>query len=130
LNYALQMPPTEANGVQDIMVDAATNQQIILQNYLNNRLVSAQNGVNYNPTIGFTPIGGVKGLNYPYKPFYTGLAPRFSIAWNPQSSKRWLNTLLGDKATVIRGVTGASILATSVSTWSRHRCWAMASCSP
>ncbi len=103
LSYMLQMPPLDANGSQDIMVDASTNQPIYMQNYLNNILVSAENGLAYNPTLGFSPIGAVKGLNYPYKPFYGGISPRVSIAWSPQASSGWLNKLFGDKATVIRG---------------------------
>ncbi len=103
LNYQLQMPPTEAHGTQDIMVDAATNQPIYMQNYLNGILSAANNGQVYNPTLGFSPIGAVKGLNYPYKPFYRGISPRVSIAWSPETSgDGFFSKLLGDKATVIR----------------------------
>ncbi|MGA8027003.1 MAG: hypothetical protein WB992_07645, partial [Bryobacteraceae bacterium] len=102
LNYQYQAPPTDANGVQDILTDASGN-VITAQSYLAARLSAANSGQIYNPTIGFTPIGDVKGLSYPYKPFYGEIAPRVSIAWNPQTNGNgWLGKLLGDKATVIR----------------------------
>jgi hypothetical protein len=102
LNYQLQMPPTDANGSQDIMVNAATNTPIYMQNYLNSTLSAALNGTVYNPTLGFSPIGAVKGLKYPYKPYYGEISPRVSIAWTPNVTGGWLNKLLGDKATVLR----------------------------
>src|ERR1700761_6084499 len=101
LNYQVQMPPLDANGVQDILTDASGN-VINAQSYLASRLSAANNGQVYNPTIGFTPIGDVKGLTYPYKPYWGEVAPRVSIAWSPQVSGGWLGKLLGDKATVIR----------------------------
>jgi hypothetical protein len=103
LSYQLQMPPLDAHGSEDIMVNAATNQPIYLANYLDATRVTAENGYISNPTLGFSPIGAVKGLNYPYKPFYGGIAPRVSIAWTPSVSGGFLGKLLGDKATVIRG---------------------------
>lgn len=101
LNYQVQMPPLDANGEQDILT-LANGQPIDAQQYLSARLAAANAGQVYNPTLGFTPIGDVKGLGYPYKPYYGEIAPRVSIAWSPQSTGGWLSKLLGDKATVIR----------------------------
>ncbi len=102
LNYQIQMPPAEANGTQDIMVNAATNSPIYMQNYLNSTLSAAQNGTVYNPTLGFSPIGAVRGISHPYFPYWGEISPRVSIAWSPNVTSGWLNKLLGDKATVIR----------------------------
>ena len=108
LNYQLQMPPTDANKVEDILTDASGN-PISAQAYLNSRLAAANAGQVYNPTIAFTPIGSVTGgLKYPYKPFYGEIAPRISIAWSPDVSTGWLGALLGNKATVIRAGYGRS----------------------
>jgi hypothetical protein len=102
MNYQIQYPPTDANGVEDILTDANGN-VITVQNYLAQRLSAANGGSVYEPTIGFTPIGAVKGLTYPYKPFYGEFSPRVAIAWNPQTSgDGFLGKLFGDKATVIR----------------------------
>jgi hypothetical protein len=103
VSYQLQMPPTDAHGVQDIMVYASNNQPVYLQNYLDAQRVTAENGYISNPTLAFSPIGDVKGLNYPYHPFYGGISPRVSIAWTPNASGGFWGWLLGDKATVIRG---------------------------
>lgn len=101
LNYQVQLPPIDANGEQDILT-LANGQPIDAQQYLSARLSAANAGQVYNPTLGFTPIGDVKGLSYPYKPYYGEIAPRVSIAWSPQHTGGWLGALLGDKATVIR----------------------------
>jgi hypothetical protein len=102
LNYQAQLPPTEAHGEQDIMVNAATNTPLLPSNYLSTRATAAANGSIYEPTIGFSPIGDIPGLHYPYKPFWGEIAPRVAIAWTPDVTGGWLGKLLGDKATVIR----------------------------
>ena len=61
------------------------------------------NGQIYNPTIGFSPIGQPAcGMKYPYPPYYGALAPRVSIAWNPDFGDSWLGKLFGHKNTVVR----------------------------
>jgi len=103
LNYQLQIPPTDANGTQDIMVYASNNQPVYLASYFDAQRVTAENGYISNPTLGFSPIGDVKGLNYPYHPFWSAISPRVSIAWSPDVNGGFWGKLLGDKATVIRG---------------------------
>jgi hypothetical protein len=101
LNYALQMPPTDKNGAQDILTDAAGN-IITANNYFANVQRLALQGQVYNPTLGWTPVGDT-GSKYPYKPFYGGFSPRLAVAWNPQvTGDGWLAKILGDKSTVIR----------------------------
>jgi len=103
LNWSVQMPPYELNGEHDIEVDSAGS-IITPENYLANRLAAAQNGQNYSPVVGFSPIGSVgAGMKYPYAPFYGGFGPRFSLAWNPNINEGWLGKLFGGKSTVIRG---------------------------
>ncbi|MBV9765126.1 MAG: carboxypeptidase regulatory-like domain-containing protein [Acidobacteriaceae bacterium] len=102
LNYQVQMPPVDANGVQDILTNSSGS-PITAQSYLAARLAAANSGTVYNPILGFTPIGDVKSLGgYPYHPFYGEISPRVSIAWSPNVTGGWLSKILGDKSTVIR----------------------------
>ncbi len=119
LNYALQMPPTDKNGAQDVLTDAQGN-IITANNYFANVQRLAALGQVYNPTLGFTPVG-LTGSKYPYHPFYGGFSPRAAVAWNPQvGGDGWLSKLLGDKNTVIRAgfgrVYGRNLAAGLVST--------------
>jgi len=100
LNYTVPMPPYELNRAQDVLVDA-NNNPLTIQSYLANRQTAAENGTIYNPTIGFSPVSDV-GMKYPYNPFYGALAPRVSIAWNPDFGDSWLGRVFGHKNTVIR----------------------------
>ena len=62
------------------------------------------------------------GNKYPYQPFYGGLGPRVSVAWNPEVKDGWLSKILGDKSTVFRAGYGrffsrslaAGLVSTSV----------------
>jgi hypothetical protein len=100
LNYSIPMPPYELNRAQDTLV-GPTNTPLTIQSYLASRQSAAESGGVYDPTIGFSPVASV-GLKYPYSPFYGGLAPRVSIAWNPNFTGGWLSKIFGDKNTVIR----------------------------
>lgn len=101
LNYSIQMPPFELNGAQSTLVDQ-NGLPITTQQYLAERQSAALLGQVYNPTLGFSPVGAV-GYKYPFNPTYNDLAPRVSVAWNPTANGGWLEKLLGNKATVIRG---------------------------
>ena len=102
LNYGLQMPPHELNGAQDVLVDA-NNNIVTAQGYLASRQAAAENGQNYNPTLGFSPVGiAGGGSQYPYKPFWGEFSPRVSIAWNPDFGDSWLGRVFGHKNTVVR----------------------------
>jgi len=102
LNWGVQMPPHELNGAQDVLVDA-NNQIVTEQSYLASKLAAAENGQNYNPLLGYSPVGVAGGGSaYPYKPFWGQFGPRVSIAWNPDFGDSWLGKLFGHKNTVIR----------------------------
>lgn len=103
LNWTNQMPPYALNGTQDVLV-GSNGIPISTSQYLGNRLTAAENGLVYNPVIGFSPVGAVgSGEKYPYQPFYAQFAPRAAIAWNPEvKGDGWLAKILGDKSTVIR----------------------------
>ena len=93
MGYTLEMPPTEAQGKQTVLVDDA-DEPVQTQDYIDQRKAAAEQGQAYNPEIGFALVGNVgKGQKYPYQPFYGSFSPRVGLAWNPGFSK----------ATVIRG---------------------------
>jgi hypothetical protein len=103
LSYAIEMPPTEKNGNQVMFTDTAGN-AIYLDHYLDLRRTAALSGQVYNPEIGFALIKNVLGgRKYAYDPFYGGLSPRISFAWNPKFSSPTLGKIFGDGATVLRG---------------------------
>jgi Carboxypeptidase regulatory-like domain len=98
LGWALEMPPTEQDGKQILLVDS-TGRQINTQSYLQQRQQAALQGLVYNPQIGFGLIDSVTGHpSHIYDPFYGAFSPRIAIAWNPD-----LGNSLGGKATVFRG---------------------------
>jgi Carboxypeptidase regulatory-like domain len=98
LGWALEMPATEQDGKQILLVDS-TGRQINTQSYLQQRQQAALQGLVYNPQIGFGLIDSVTGHpSYMYNPFYHAFSPRIAIAWNPD-----LGNSLGGKATVFRG---------------------------
>ncbi len=93
LGWTLEMPPTEKNGKQVILVNAS-DQPISVENYLQNRENAALQGQVYNPTVGFSLIGNVAGHpKYPYNPYYGEWSPRVAAAWD----------VYGDGNTVVRG---------------------------
>jgi hypothetical protein len=102
LQWGVQMPPYEKNGVQDVAVDASGN-QLNTQAYLQNTVNFALQGQVYNPVIGFEPIRAVGGHpKYPFNPWYGGFSPRVAIAWNPKFDSGILNHVFGSGKTVFR----------------------------
>ncbi len=105
LGYAVEMPPTEANGKQVELTDAA-GKPIVLTDYLASRQSAALAGQVFNPALGFATVKNVTGgasTTYPYNPFYGGLSPRVSAAWSPKYADGILGKVFGDGKTVIRG---------------------------
>jgi hypothetical protein len=104
LSWALEMPPTEANGKQVVMVDQS-DEPIEVTSYLAARKREALAGQVYNPEIGFALTGNTaNGQKYPYNPFYGQFGPRVAAAWNPHfDSDSLAGKILGHEDTVIRG---------------------------
>jgi hypothetical protein len=103
LNWSLQLPPHDLRGAQDVLVDPSNN-PITYSSYAANRVAAANAGQTYTPVVGFTPVGAVgAGQKYAFPPYYGEFGPRLAVAWSPEASGGFLGTLLGTKATVIRG---------------------------
>jgi hypothetical protein len=106
LAYGVEMPPYEINGEQ-VMLTYQDGSPVTAQAYLDQRKAAALAGQVYEPLIGFAVTPNVAGRpKYPYHPFYGGVSPRFSAAWNPVQRDGILGKLLGDGKTVIRGAYG------------------------
>lgn len=103
LSYAIEMPPSEANGNQVQFTDVGGN-PISLQQWLTTKQTAAQAGQIYNPEIGFALLhNALGGAKYPYNPYYKALSPRISFAWNPKFKNKGLEKIFGDGSTVLRG---------------------------
>ena len=104
LGWTLELPPTEATGKQDVLVDDSDT-PIDTLSYLHQRMVTAQQGNVYNPELGFALVGNVgNGQKYPYDPFYGSFSPRAAAAWNPHfNSDSLFGKIFGTEGTVIRG---------------------------
>ena len=102
LSYAVEMPPTDANGNQSLLTDAAGN-TLSTANFLAARQAAALAGQIYNPEIGWAEIHNVAGnRKYPYDPFYGGVSPHISAVWTPKFDNKGLNKIFGDGGTAIR----------------------------
>jgi hypothetical protein len=103
LGYQLEMPPYELNGKQIELTDTS-GKPINFADYFAQRESAALQGSVYNPVLAYTNIANVTGASkkYPYNPFYGGLSPRVSAAWNPHFSGGILGSLFGDGKTVLR----------------------------
>ncbi len=103
MGWTLEMPPTEANGKQTVLVDDSDNPVKTLD-YLARRKAAALQGQVYNPNLGFALVANVgNGRKYPYNPFYGSFSPRVGAAWNPHFGDGVLSKIFGTEGTVIRG---------------------------
>ena len=105
LGYTIEMPPSEKNGKQ-VEVTDSSGTPIVASEYLASRKSAALAGSTFDPIIGFATVKNVTGgfsHDYPYRPYYGGLSPRVSAAWNPKFRDGIMNKVFGDGKTVIRG---------------------------
>jgi hypothetical protein len=101
ISYNLEMPPYELNGKQVSLVDP-DGKPVVAADYLAQREKAALAGQVYQPVLGFATTPNIRGRKYPYDPFYGGLTPRVSVAWNPKLNGGLLGKLVGENKTVIR----------------------------
>ncbi len=100
LGYTVETPPVEQNGAQVELVDQS-GALVHTNTFLAARKAAALAGQAYAPILGFETTQNLH-IKYPYNPFYGGISPRFSIAWNPQFKSGLLHKLAGGGDTVIR----------------------------
>jgi hypothetical protein len=103
LNYSLDMPPYSPDGKQVVFLDPQGS-QLSYDDFINSKQAAALKGQVYNPTVSFATIQNVPSKpKYPFEPFYGGISPRVSAAWNPNFDNGILGTMFGHGKTVIRG---------------------------
>jgi Carboxypeptidase regulatory-like domain len=103
LNWGVQLAPVDQHGQQMILVDTSGH-PVTEESYFANFEKAMNAGQEYNPTLGFNPIGKVAGgMKYPYSNYWNQWAPRVSLAYSPRWSGGWLGKLFGGGTTVIRG---------------------------
>ncbi|MFP5229950.1 MAG: carboxypeptidase regulatory-like domain-containing protein [Acidobacteriota bacterium] len=88
MGWTLEMPPTEQQGKQTVLVDAA-GEPLKAADFMAQKKAAALQGNSYNPTVAWDLVGNVgNGRKYPYNPFYGSFSPRVSFAWNPSFSQK------------------------------------------
>jgi hypothetical protein len=101
LSYGWQTAPTEQHNLQTIMINASDGSLVSANSFLQQKQAAALSGQIYNPTFGFETVGSA---NRPvYNTDYGDVAPRISLAWNPNASHGIWGSILGQNKTVIRG---------------------------
>ena len=88
LRYTLLQPPYETTGTQAAPTTS-------LNDFFNQRAAAMANGLTYDPLITFD-LSGQANNGKPYWGWdYKNFAPRFAVAWAPQSENRLMKRLLG-----------------------------------
>ncbi|HXG94933.1 MAG TPA: carboxypeptidase regulatory-like domain-containing protein [Blastocatellia bacterium] len=113
LMYSWQVPPTEKEGKQTVVIRQDTGELLDPNQYLKEKFAAAAEGRIFNPVLAYVPIRETdrKGtFDIDRKNF----SPRIAVAWTPSFENRFLRTVLGGKETVIRG--GYSLLFDRINT--------------
>ena len=100
VGYAVETPPVEEQGRQVALV-YQDGSLVHAGDFLAKRKAAALAGQAYAPILGFETAQNLH-LKYPYTPFYGGISPKLSVAWNPQFKSGLLHRLFGDGNTVLR----------------------------
>jgi hypothetical protein len=101
LGYTVELPPVEKQGRQVELV-FPDGSLVHTDDFLAKRKAAALQGQAYAPILGFENVGNLK-LKYPYSPFYGGISPRISAAWNPNFRSGFLHKIFGEGQSVLRG---------------------------
>jgi hypothetical protein len=101
LAYGWQTPPHEKQGKQTFIVNAANNQFLTADGYINAKEQAALAGNAFNPTLGYLPIKQ-SGRSDIYNVDYGNIAPRISAAWSPSYADGFLGRMFGNGKSVVR----------------------------
>jgi hypothetical protein len=88
LRYTLLQPPYETTGTQAAPTTS-------LNDFFNQRATAMAAGLTYDPLITFNLSGQANGRKPYWGWDYKNFAPRFAVAWAPQSENGFLKRLLG-----------------------------------
>jgi hypothetical protein len=102
LGYGWQTTPHELNNQQTLIANHDAGDQILnTTEYFKQKAAAAANGDFFNPTLSYIPIKN-SGRSDVFDVDYGNVAPRVSIAWNPDYRGGFLGHLVGNKKTVVR----------------------------
>ncbi len=102
LDWGVQTPPYEQEGLQTLMVYADTGKPVLYQDYFARLQANALQGKPFAPVLGFMPIRKT-GRKYPYDVDWHNFAPRISLAWSPAVNEdTWLGRIFGNRKSSIR----------------------------
>ncbi len=104
VTYQIQMPPTEQQGRQAIMVYRSTGEPVGMRSYYFQQGRAAGLGQLFNPELAFSPIGATNSQKYVTEVDWNNVGPRVAAAWQPQ----WDNWFFGKGKTAIRGGWGVT----------------------
>lgn len=113
LLYEWQVPPTEKEGKQTLIVLKDTGELLNPKQYLQQKFDDAAQGKIYNPLLAYVPIKDTDRsgtFNTDRKNF----SPRVAVAWNPSFHSGLLGKVIGNQKTVLRG--GYSLLYDRINT--------------
>lgn len=100
LRYGYSRPPYETNGLQGIT-------DVPLEQYMYDRAQASAAGIPGNALdssmLTWIAGGPANGANSWYKPDKNNFAPRFSLAWNPQSPTGVLKSIFGNNGVLRLG---------------------------
>jgi len=102
LTYSWATPPEEKLDRFAFVTDLATGEVFSARKYFDAKRQAALAGQVFNPTIGVRPINDSQRDSV-FDIDWSNLGPRFAVAWNPSYRTGFMNTLMGDRRTVVRG---------------------------
>jgi hypothetical protein len=102
INYALQLPPKEAEDKQMVLIYRDSLQPVIVRDHLNAIRDAAERGVSLNPEFAWTPLRR-SGRSRIMDVDTNNFGPRLAAAWSPSYDSGFLGALFGQKKTVLRG---------------------------
>lgn len=102
LTYSWATPPEEKLDRIAFVTDLATGEVFSARKYFDAKRQAALAGQVFNPTIGVRPINDSQRDSV-FDIDWSNVGPRIALAWNPSWRSGFLNKLLGDRRSVIRG---------------------------
>jgi hypothetical protein len=101
-SYQVRLAPKERDDRYAFLIDAATNEVINSQLYLDRARAAATAGQPYNPTLAFQPVTNVGRTKY-YDTDWSNIGPRLAATWNPPFVDGWIGRLFRQDHSVLRG---------------------------
>jgi len=102
VNYGVQLPPVEENGLSTLMVYKDTEALVYFDQYMARKRDAALRGQTYDPQFAWATLART-GRKYVFNPDWDNFGPRIAASWNPSFTGGFLGRLFGERKTVLRG---------------------------